>query len=124
MKFILKQPGLKPEVVEQDAIKLADLQHYVEGTVTTAYVPSLAKVGEGVTLWANDDGLCLGMTPNVGFFDADFFEPMILVGPILVTGSDEEGETIGLTDEQVEQVKAVLVEAAKKLPKLLRQARM
>jgi hypothetical protein len=122
MKIILKKPGEKATVIEQETIKLEDLQRFVEGTVTTAYVP---KVGEaGITIWANDEGLCLGMTPNVGFMEEDFFEPMILVGPILLTSSDEEGETVGLTDEQVEKGLAFLTEAQSKLPKLLRRARM
>jgi hypothetical protein len=36
---------------------------------------------------------------------------MFLVGPIVVTGMNDDGETIGLTDEQVTKVQAVLAEA-------------
>jgi hypothetical protein len=117
MKFILKQPGLKPEVVEQDSIGLSTLQHYVEGTVTCPHVPGLEKIG--ATLWANDDGLCLDMEPNLALFESGWYEPMLIVGPVLVTGVNQEGDTVGLTDDQVEKAKAILTNAEKLLIKLL-----
>lgn len=110
MTMVLKRPGLPPEVIVMpEGIKLADLQHYVEGLVTCPYVPGLNE--QGLSLWANDEGLCIGMEPNLAFFEADWFEPMLIVGPVLVTGHNEDGETIGLTPEQVETAKATLTKA-------------
>lgn len=116
MKFVLKQPGLKPEVVEHESINLSTLQHYVEGTVTCPYIPHLNE--KGISLWANDDGLCIGMKPNVRFFEDDWFAPMDIVGPVLMTGHDEEGETVGLTDEQVK----LAIEALTKADRLMVEA--
>jgi hypothetical protein len=121
MTAVLKRPGLKPEVIVfPEGIKLADLQHYVEGTVTCPYIPGLNE--EGISLWANDEGLILRMHANVAFFEQDWFEPMLLVGPLLLTGHNEEGETIGLTDEQVEKAKAVLTKGEDFLRKNYRSA--
>lgn len=99
MKIVLKQPGLKPEVIEVEKIGLDTLQHYCEGLVTCPGLPHLNE--RGISLWANDEGLCIGMKPNIQFFEDDWFAPMDLVGPILLTGHDGEGETVGLTDEQI-----------------------
>lgn len=113
MKFILKQAGLDAETIEQDKIDLATLQHYCEGYITTAFVPSLAEAG--VTVWANDEGILMGMPPNVGYF-VDGYDgtkhPMVLFGPLLFTSSDDEGETTGLTAEQEGAVRAFTAKAS------------
>ena len=106
MKMILKQPGLKPETIEQDEIRLADLQHYVEGNVECPYIPGLSEAG--VTMWANEEGLILRMQPNLIIDLECFFEPMLIVGPVLFTSSDDEGNTTGLTPEQEQEVQDFL----------------
>ena len=102
MKYMVKPVGLPPELHEDEKINLRTLQHYVEGTVTCPHIPSLAE--HGVTLWANDDGLCLRMQPNVGLMFGEY--PMVLVGPLMFTSVNDEGDTIGLTDTQIEITKA------------------
>lgn len=109
MKAVYKAPGLAPEVLTLDGLELSTLQHYCEGTVCAPFVPCF----KGMTLWANDEGVIYGMRPNVVFDSVDFFEPMVIVGPILVTGISRTGKTIGLKDEQVEKVKSILSVAGK-----------
>lgn len=108
MKVILKQPGLKAETVELDTIGLADLQHYCEGRVECPYVPELSEAG--VTMWANEEGIIQRMPINLIIDHVDFFQPMPIVGPVLFTGSDGDGGTIGLTDAQIEKVKRFSIE--------------
>lgn len=124
MKFILKQAGLDAEVIEQDKIGLATLQHYCEGYVTTAHVPELAEVG--VTVWANDEGILMGMAPNLGHVLEGFGgkHPQVLFGPVVFTSSNREGETTGLNERQEAAVKAFTARASADLTTVLLLARM
>ena len=62
--------------------------------------------GKGVDMWVNDEGLILGLEQNpygTALYDEEFGTPQPIVGNIIITGAcDEEGETLGLTDEQVD----------------------
>lgn len=102
MKFVFKTPGGRPEVMEEIKINLAALQHFCEGLVTCPYIPQLAT--EGITLWANDDGLIQQMYPNIGIKVNGY--PMVIVGPMVFTSVNAEGDTIGLTADQIEFVNA------------------
>jgi len=117
MLFIVKAPGGSPERMEDEKINLATLQHYCEGLVTCPFIPELSA--RGVTLWANDEGLMMGMQPNLGLLINGY--PMLLVGPVLFTSSNDEGDTTGLSEEQAVFVEAFCALAAKNLaPVLLR----
>ena len=107
MKAITKKPGEKPETIEIEGDSLKALQGLVGGYITTFYVP----VGEGsfdekgITSWANDEGLMIGQELNI------LAAGQPIVGPVVFTGHDDEGDTVGLTDAQAETVLAFLVEA-------------
>lgn len=109
MKAILKQPGLPAEVIELEQIGLAELQHYCEGLVEAPYVPGLNE--SGVTLWANEEGVIRRMKLNLVIEHVDFYAPMPIVGPVLLTGSNGDGETVGLTEVQIEEAQRFLTEA-------------
>lgn len=100
MKFIVLTPGGSPEIKDQPKIALADLQHWVEGYVECPYVPGLNEAG--ISLWANEEGLIQQMTPNLLIDQPDFFEPMVIVGPVVFTSSDRHGNTKGLNQKQLD----------------------
>lgn len=119
MKYIVKHPGFDAEVIESESIKLADMQHHVEGWITTAYAPKLAEAN--IDMFANDEGLLMHMQPNIGYMVGSY--PQMIVGPVVLVGHDDEGETIGLTDQQIEAGLAFLKEAQVNLgPILIRAA--
>lgn len=119
MKFIYKNVGCAPETLEQDEIRLADLQHYTEGSIEAPYVPGLNEAG--ITLWANEEGLLVGMKPNLIIeMPAQLYEPMVIVGPAVFTGTNRAGDTAGLTEDQQGIVKSFIQEHVATADKFLR----
>jgi hypothetical protein len=93
------------EVVDLDASEgsLKVLQNAVEG-----YVQAI-DLKRDLTMWANEEGKLEGMMTNsiaTAIFQTRFGMVDIIVGNAVLTGgTDDEGETIGLTDEQVTRLK-------------------
>jgi hypothetical protein len=56
----------------------------------------------GITAWANEEGLYERLEPNILVYG----QP--IVGPVVFTGHNNKGETIALTDDQAEIVGAFL----------------
>ena len=106
-KYIVKHPGHAPEVIEVEKIGLSDLQHHVEGLITMPWWPGDEK---GIDLIGNDEAILMRMPPHLGYMCGD--EPMIIFGPVVFVGHDDEGETIGLTDDQIEETKILLSKAS------------
>jgi hypothetical protein len=116
MLYITKGPaGAPAERQEDEIINLATLQHYCEGLVTCPYIPELNE--QGITLWANDEGLCLSMAPNLGFLVNGY--PMVIVGPIMFTSSNDEGDTTGLCEKQAEFVEGFCERGSQNLSAVL-----
>lgn len=97
MKYIVLQPGNEPEIIEADKIDLDTLQKHVGGLITITSGPGLDIIG--IDIVANDEGLLIGAEPNVGWVIER--EPMVLVGGLVFVAHDDEGETIGLTDDEI-----------------------
>ncbi len=96
MKAIVQKPGESPETVALEGDTLKALQGLVGGYITTVYHEALEE--SGITAWAHDEGLLIGLTPNLVVYG----QP--IVGPVVFTGHNDEGETVGLTAEQEEIV--------------------
>lgn len=78
---------------------LYDYQDIVSGTITGVYGPNLPA---GTTVYANDEGLLLNMEYNT---IASLVVGTHLVGPVVIAGPvDEEGETLSITDEVVDEI--------------------
>ena len=92
------------EVIDLDAPEgsLKVLQNAVDG-----YVQAI-DLNRDLTMWANEEGKLEGMMTNsiaTAIFQARFGMVDIIVGNAVLTGGvDDEGETIGLTEPQVEQL--------------------
>jgi len=89
---IIKNPGVEPFVYEMQN-GLDNLQKMVGGFIEAPMV-GVADVPYA-SLFCNEEGKLLGLEPNIRFYD-DY-----IVGPVVVAGGDEEGETISLTPEQI-----------------------
>lgn len=112
MKQALYIPAEGPSriVSIDEGNELAQLQKLVGGYIEAVTLKS------GHTLWLNEEGKLNGLPRNRGaqyFFDLHFgIGQDILVGDaVLMGGANAEGETLGLTDDQVEAYSAFLVMA-------------
>jgi hypothetical protein len=65
-------------------------------------------LAENLTLWVNEEGKVYGQAVNpiaTAIFQSVFGEIDIMVGDVILTGGyDDEGETLGMTIEQIEEV--------------------
>ena len=99
--------------VEQDTdefVSYATLSRAVGGMIEAVTLPS------GLTLWVNEEGKMNGLPVNeyaTRLFASAFGAGIdIIVGNAIVTGgADDEGETLGLTDEEVSILVANLLYA-------------
>ena len=81
------------------------LQGIVEGLIEPI------EITQGLTLWVNEEGKLTGKTPNfvaTNFYTRKYGVVDIVVGTVVFTGgTDEEGETLGLTDETIQLLQQV-----------------
>jgi hypothetical protein len=92
-------------VIDITGNELKTLQEKVGGWVQAIDLTS------SLTMWANEEGKLVGLPVN-GFatelWESRFGATDIIVGDIVITGgADDEGETIGLTDAQVDALKSL-----------------
>ena len=107
IRVVTKAEGMfqKPKV-EMVAKGLSTMQALVtpghldldRSLIECVYVPELAD--QGVDLWVNEEGKFNGCKPNFSLFGGRD----LAFGPVFFSSSDEEGETVGLSDDQVEFV--------------------
>ena len=98
--------------VEQDTdefVSYATLSRAVGGMIEAVTLPS------GLTLWVNEEGKLDGLPVNeyaTRLFVSAFGAVDVIVGNAIITGgADDEGETLGLTDEEVSILVADLLYA-------------
>jgi hypothetical protein len=99
MKCVIKKPGSPAEVADIDG-GYKSMQSVVGGLFTLANVPGISDKGNDV--WANDEGFLLGLPFNI----RTRFQP--LVGNLLVIGHNDEGENVGLTDDEANNAVKIL----------------
>jgi len=58
--------------------------------------------GRRVTMWVHDEGLLIGLPPTLIIDHPNSYEQP-LVGNIVVTADDAEGETVDMTEDEVER---------------------
>jgi hypothetical protein len=109
MKKIVKISTNKPmEIIEldnQDGSMLKVLQDAVGGYV------QVVDLKENLSLWCNEEGKMLGLPANhfaTILWEKRFGKTDVIVGNAVFTGgTDSEGQTLGLTDEQIAWFKVV-----------------
>lgn len=102
--------------VEQDTdefVSYATLSRAVGGMIEAVTLPS------GLTLWVNEEGKLDGLPVNeyaTRLFVSAFGAVDVIVGNAIITGgADDDGETLGLTDEQVADLLANILYAGSPL---------
>ena len=96
---IIKQPYRKPEVAEIDNT-LKSLQKIVNGYIEAADLPDM----DDVYGFCNDEGLLIGMEPNV--YRPEWKD--VLFGPLVFTGAGIDGECVSLTQGQIDKILSYL----------------
>lgn len=72
--------------------------HLESSNIECVYVPELAE--DGIDLWVNEEGKFNGCKPNFSLFGGQD----VAFGPVFFSSSDDEGETVSLSDAQVKTV--------------------
>lgn len=92
---VVKEPYKKAQVVNIDD-DLKTLQNIVGGCIAAGDLPNM----EDIYGFCNDEGLLIGLEPNV-------YRPQwkdALFGPLVFVGAGDEGESVSLTKEQVDAI--------------------
>ena len=95
----LSAPGVA--IIEHS---LENMQKLVGGHIECVAFSGSPILGRGVDLWCNEEGKLLGLSQNRMFPDGTD----LIAGTFFLAAHDGEGETVGLTDEEVREVIAAL----------------
>ena len=98
MKIITKKVGYAEEVREIETLELEDMQKMVGGLIECFHV------GNGVDMWLNDEGKLLSLPVNIAIGSAEREILDTIHGDVFFASGNDEGETIGLTDEQIDWI--------------------
>jgi len=100
IKGLIVKPGKKPEVIEfKKGYK--ELQKLVEGPFEMPYL------FDDVDIVINEEGKFNGSLPNKYLYYNNRLVD-ILFGNIVIVGSDEEGETVSLSEEKLRKYSELL----------------
>jgi hypothetical protein len=94
------------EVAEVDEISYDTLYEGVNGLV------ELVSLNRDVDMWVNEEGKVNGLEPNLLatlIWNKIFPNPDVIMGNVVITGGvDEEGNTLGLSEESIQDIMALL----------------
>lgn len=105
MKAIIKKVDEKIQVKEFDEIRYDDLRGVVGG-----YIEAVS-LDKGVTCWMNEEAKLINLPRNFSIGGIS------IEGDVIFTSVDVEGNTIGLTDEQVSYVESIFNKTPTKFEK-------
>lgn len=100
IKGLIVRPGKKPEVIEFEK-GYRNLQKLVEGNFEMPYL------FDDVDIVINEEGKFNGSLPNKYLYYNNKLVD-ILFGNIVIVGSDEEGETISLSEDKIKKYSEIL----------------
>ena len=108
MKIIVKKVGRPCEVREVEKLELEDMQNLVGGFVECMRLDfGIPEHTLEADVWLNEEGKLHKLPPNVVLFNEGGIVDAI-VGDIFIADSNDEGETIGLSDEQCDIIPQVM----------------
>ena len=107
---------MKALVLEKNVFKIKEfekenslnfLQKEVNGNIERI---SFIKVLEekGIDVWVNEEGKLLGLSPSITIYHQNELID-VLMGNVVFTRYNDEGETIGLTDDDISFIQALLL---------------
>lgn len=108
MKFLKLLPGFEFEVIESGDDTLTTLQNAVGGWIAQA--GGYFDLPEGVEAWVDDEGLLKeDYDYSVIFRDRDMKFAGGLAGPVVFARYDEEGNTLGLSSEDINDIRSRII---------------
>ena len=105
MKAIIKKVDEQIEIKEFDKIRYEDLKGVVNGWIEAV------SLDKGVTCWMNEEAKLIGLQRNFSIGGIS------IEGDVIFTSIDEEGDTVGLDDEQIEYIKSIFNKKATEFEK-------
>ncbi len=91
-----QNPEIK--IVDKWDHNLDNVQQFVGG-----YIQPI-RVNESITIWMNEEGKMQGLEPNFHMINSEGQNLDVIVGNVLIAGTDSEGNDISLTDEEIEEL--------------------
>ena len=108
MKIIVKKVDENAEIVSVEKLEYEDMKNLVGGYI------EVLNVRDDIDMWLNEEGKLIPLPTNLYLCSA-LHEGKILdtiQGDIFFTSVNEDGETIGLNDEQIDFVMSELQSGA------------
>jgi hypothetical protein len=102
MKFMTMKVGEQPELKEYEIEQENDTYEIVR-TAVGGYIEAL-RLSDTCTLWINEEGKINELEPNFILTDRAGNQVDFVVGDVIFTGVDEEGYTVGLSQEDIELI--------------------
>lgn len=108
-KVIIKRCNEEPKIEEVKEINLEYMQSVVDGLIEIPYLSEyLYKLGVDIVI--NEEGKINGLDPNMLVFNNKMEIADVLMGDILFASSNDDGKSIGLSNEQIEGVMKIFKE--------------
>ena len=99
MIYMTTKVGEQPELHNEE---VADTYELIRNSVG-GYIEAL-RLSETCTLWINEEGKLNDLEPNFFLTDRAGNKVDVVVGNVIFTGIDEEGDTVGLSQEDIELI--------------------
>ena len=94
------------EIKQVESIEYETLSTAVNGMI------ELVSISEDIDMWLNEEGKLIGLEPNViatMLFYQAFSKFDLVMGDVIITGgSDDEGNTVGLSDSSIIDIMSML----------------
>lgn len=98
MKFMVYKDGILKVAKADDSYNF--LRDTVEGYIERVPLDSLGEID----MWCNEEGKLIGLDPSIVLMHKNRAYDVV-VGNVVFTRHDGEGETISLTDKDIEFIK-------------------
>lgn len=98
--IIIEAENRELKIIEKFEHSLENLQEVVGG-----YIEAV-RVDDSITIWVNEEGKLQGLAPNFMLIDNSNRAYDLVAGNVVITGTDEEGNSVSLTDKEIEIVKS------------------
>lgn len=93
--------------VEVKDLVVGDSYNLISGAVG-GWIECVSLPTLGVDMWVNEEGKLIGLpvnTAGTALWESEYGRTDIIVGDIIITGGvDDEGDTLGLTEEAIESL--------------------
>ena len=74
--------------------------------IVGGYIEAI-RLREDIVMWLNEEGKLIPLEPNIAMVhDEELVD--IVMGNVVIAGVNEEGDTIGLTDEMLSYISKIL----------------